>query len=58
VRKHSSYVVCAVKRKVIKFAVGAISRYFLGGEVGVSLSETRIFNSVWSSALVSCNNNR
>jgi hypothetical protein len=31
IRKRPGYVVCAVKRKVIKFAVGAISRYFLRG---------------------------
>jgi hypothetical protein len=56
--EHPGYVVYAVRREVIEFAVGAVSRYFLGGYVGVSLSETRIFDSVWSSALVSCNNNR
>jgi hypothetical protein len=31
VRKRPGYVACAVKREVIKFAVGAISRYFLRG---------------------------
>jgi hypothetical protein len=36
VRERPAHVVYAVKCEVIEFAVGAISRYFLGGEVGVS----------------------